>query len=158
MTEQAESIAVSKVVTVNAPPERAFDVFTEGISRWWPLSTHHIGSQAPAAAVVEPREGGRWFERAADGTECDWGRVLAWEPPHRVVLSWELTHDFRHDPQVVSEVEVRFVADGEGSTRVELVHRGLEVYGEHADRMREVFDSAGGWNGMLETYAEVASG
>jgi uncharacterized protein YndB with AHSA1/START domain len=155
MTEQAESIAVTRVVTVKAPPERAFAVFTEGIGEWWPLERAHIGAQPPAEAVVEPREGGRWFERAADGSECDWGHVLAWEPPHRVVFSWAISVDFKPDPAIASEVEVRFTPEGEGATRVELEHRGLEVYGEHAERMRATFGSPGGWNGMLAAFAEA---
>jgi uncharacterized protein YndB with AHSA1/START domain len=156
MSEQAESITVSKAVSVNAPPERAFAVFTGGFGRWWPLSSHHVGSQPAVDAILEPLAGGRWFERAADGSECDWGRVLAWDPPRRVVLSWELNGDFKHDPDVASEVEVTFAPEGEGATRVELVHRGLEVYGEQADRMREVFGSDGGWTGLLETFAAEA--
>jgi uncharacterized protein YndB with AHSA1/START domain len=84
MSEQAETLAVRKTVTVNAPPERASAAFTEEISRWWPLATHHIGAQAPVEAIIEPRAGGRWFERAGDGSECDSGRVVAWEPPRRL--------------------------------------------------------------------------
>jgi uncharacterized protein YndB with AHSA1/START domain len=155
MTEQAETIAVRRAVTVNAPPERAFEVFTAGIASWWPLDKAHIGSQPPTEAVVEPREGGRWFERAADGTECDWGRVLAWDPPHRVLFSWAIGADFKPDPTIATEVEVRFAADGEGATRVELEHRGLEVYGEHAGQMRDTFGSPGGWAGMLAGFAKV---
>jgi uncharacterized protein YndB with AHSA1/START domain len=158
MTEQAQTIAVRRSVTVQAPPERAFAAFTEEISAWWPLATHHIGAQPPAEAVVEPRTGGRWFERAADGSECDWGRVLAWEPPSRLVLTFEVSADWQGDPGTPTEVEVRFTPEGSGATRVDLVHRGLELYGERAEQMRTIYDSPGGWAGMLDTYAGVAAG
>ena len=156
MTEQT-ALAVRKTVTVKAPAERAFSVFTEGISRWWPLATNHIGATVPVEAVVEPREGGRWFERAADGSECEWGRVLAWEPPRRLLLAWELNADWKHDPAVATEVEVLFEPAPDGGTTVTLEHRGLEAFGERAPQMRDVFASPGGWSGMLDTYATVAA-
>jgi uncharacterized protein YndB with AHSA1/START domain len=153
MTEQAAGLAVRHTLTVEAPPERAFAVFTEGLASWWPLTTHTIGAQPAVTAVVEPRAGGRWYERAADGSECDWGRVLAWEPPHRLVLSWEIAADWQHDPGLATEVEVRFHAQEDDRTRVELEHRGLEAYGERAGEMRDTFDSPGGWPGLLERFA-----
>lgn len=158
MTEQAESLAVRKSVTVQAQPDRAFAAFTQEIGRWWPIATHVIGGKPVADVVIEPREGGRWFERAEDGSECDWGRVLAWQPPGRVVLTFEVSADWKHDPAIAAEVEVRFTAEGAGATRVELEHRGLELYGERAAQMREIYASDGGWGGMLETYAQVAAG
>ena len=82
MTEQT-TMAVRRSVTVDAPPERAFDVFTYGFSTWWPLETHHIGAAKAAEGIMEPRAGGRWYERDADGNECNWGYVTAFEPPHR---------------------------------------------------------------------------
>jgi uncharacterized protein YndB with AHSA1/START domain len=105
---------------------------------------------------MEPREGGRWYERSADGGECDWGRVLAWEPPHRVVLSWEISADWQPDPSIDTQVEVRFHAEDERTTRVELEHRGLEAFGARADEMRGIFDSGGGWPGLLERFAGAA--
>jgi uncharacterized protein YndB with AHSA1/START domain len=148
--------AVSKTVTVQAPLEHAFAVFTDGFDRWWPRS-HHIGTADLAEAVIEPREGGRWYEKGVDGSEGDWGYVLAWEPPHRLVLAWQLTEAFAYDPDLVTEVEVRFVAEGEDRTRVSLEHRGLERYGDKVDEMRATFDSDGGWTGLLATYAEAAA-
>jgi uncharacterized protein YndB with AHSA1/START domain len=153
MPEQAESVAVTKTVTVQAPPKRAFEVFTGEMSRWWPLATHHVGAQPAEAAVVEPHEGGRWFERAADGTECDWGRVLAWEPPNRVVLTFEMSPEWKHDPAYPTEVEVRFVPEGEAATRVELEHRRLDLYGEKSAEMAEAYGGDGGWSGILDAYA-----
>ena len=96
--------------------------------------------------------------RGEDGSECEWGKVLVWEPPTRVVLGWQLDPDFKFDPNVVTEVEVRFIAEGEGGTRVELEHRNLERFGEHAAKVREAFESPGGWSGLLESFAKLAEG
>jgi len=111
-TKEATVEAVRKSITVDVPQERAFEVFTSGMSRWWPLDSHHIGETEPTEAVVEPRAGGRWFERAADGTECEWGRVIAWEPPERVVFAWQLGPEWKYDPDpaMSTEVEGRFVS------------------------------------------------
>lgn len=156
--QQSARLAVRRSVVVDAPREQAFEVFTQRMTSWWPLQTHTIGAKPAAAAVMEPHEGGRWFERAEDGEECDWGRVLAWEPPHRVVLSWEITCDWHHDASVHTEVDVRFHAEDDRRTRVELEHRGLEAYAERAEEMRGVFDSDGGWRGLLRRFADAAVG
>jgi len=155
-TKDADAHTVRKVVNVNAPPAVAWRVFTEQMRIWWPLATHKIGKTAAVDAVVEPRVGGRWYERGDDGSTCDWGRVLAWEPPARLVLSWEITADWKHDPDLRTEVEVRFIPDGDG-TRVELEHRRLDLYGARRDEMRGIFDSAGGWSGILERFSARAS-
>jgi uncharacterized protein YndB with AHSA1/START domain len=157
MTAPTSPVAVSKTITVAAPIEHAFAVFTEGFDRWWPRS-HHIGEAELARAVLEPREGGRWYEQGVDGSECDWGRVLAWDPPHRVVLAWQLTVDYAYDPDFATEVEVRFAAEGENRTRVSLEHRDLERYGDKVDEVRATFESEGGWTGILESYAAAAGG
>jgi uncharacterized protein YndB with AHSA1/START domain len=148
---------VRRALVVNVPVERAFAVFTGEQSRWWPLDTHHIGEQDAEAAVLEPRAGGRWFERAADGTECEWGRVLVWEPPARVVLAWHLNADWQFDPNpsAASEIEVTFAPEGDGATRVELVHRNIERHAR-AEDIRAAVDSDGGWNGLLERFREAA--
>jgi uncharacterized protein YndB with AHSA1/START domain len=155
--QQSSDLAVHRSIVVDAPPERAFAVFTERMTAWWPLQTHTIGSKPAAEAVIEPREGGRWFERSDDGAECEWGRVLAWDPPDRVLLSWEITCDWRHDADVHTEVDVRFRAQDDGRTRVELEHRGLEAYAERAEEMRGIFDSDGGWRGLLGRFADAAA-
>jgi hypothetical protein len=142
-------------VRVAAAPARAFEVFTAGFSRWWPRS-HSISPVPQKEAVIEPHVGGRWFERAEDGSECDWGRVLVWEPPTRVVLGWQLNANFKFDPNVVTEVEVRFIAEGDDSTRVELEHRHLERFGDQAELLREKVGSPNGWAGILESYAAAA--
>jgi len=143
---------VRKSLRVNAPAARAFEVFTARFDTWWPKS-HHIGTSPMKEGVIEPRMGGRWYEKGEDGTECDWGEVLAWEPPSRVVLSWRLNGKFEVDDTLVSEVEIRFIPDGPGATRVELEHR---IEAADADMIRAGVDSPGGWSGILESYRQTA--
>jgi uncharacterized protein YndB with AHSA1/START domain len=147
---------VRKSVTVAAPLAVAFEVFTAQIEAWWPMASHHIGQADCAAVVIEPRAGGRWFERGVDGTECDWGRVLLWDAPNRVTLMWQLSARFQFDPSIETEVDVCFTALDARTTRVDLEHRGLDAYGADAAAMRETFSSPNGWNGMLEHFAKVA--
>ena len=146
-------VFVSKEITVEASQARAFDVFTREHGAWWPLATHHIGGAAAETAIIEPRAGGRWFERAADGSECDWGRVLVWDPPGRLVLAWEISPDWKHDDSIDTEVEIRFVSLGPALTRIELEHRRLDRYGTAAEQMRGIFDSENGWNAILSALA-----
>lgn len=108
-------------------------------------------------AVIEPRAGGRWFERGEDGSECQWGKVLVWDPPDRVVLGWQLNSQFKFDPAVVTEVDVRFIPESANVTRVELEHRNLERFGEQGEVLRQKVDSPNGWAGLLENYAAVAA-
>src|SRR6516165_11615231 len=152
------SYAVHKTLMVEAPVEHVFRVFTEEHSRWWPLDTHHIGKIAAATAVIEPHVGGRWYERGVDGTECVWGKVLAWEPPHRLLLAWQITADWRYDVTLDTEVEVIFTAEGHGRTRLELEHRHLDRYRDQAGMMRSIFDSEGGWTGILARFTAAAEG
>lgn len=150
----AGAASIRKVVNVLAPPEIAWRVFTAQMGAWWPLVSHKIGAARAVDAVIEPRVGGRWYERGEDGSTCDWGRVLAWEPCTRLVLTWEITADWRHDVSLQTEVEVRFIPEGTG-TRVELVHRRLDLYGPHHQQMRSIFDSEGGWQGLLGAFAAM---
>jgi DNA-binding transcriptional ArsR family regulator len=153
-------ISVVRTVTVEAPLPTAFRVFTEQ-HRWWPVATHHLAEPPGETVVLEPFVGGRWYERAADGTECDWGTVLVWEPPHRLLLTWQIAPGWTYqpDPDRASQVEVRFTAESAGRTRVELAHRHLEWYGESAERMRAVLDRPTGVAGVLAAYAAaMASG
>jgi uncharacterized protein YndB with AHSA1/START domain/uncharacterized damage-inducible protein DinB len=145
---------VHKTMTVHASVEDAFAVFTDGFDSWWPRS-HHIGKVPMAKAFIEPRAGGRCYSRQIDGTDCDWGRVLIWEPPHRLVLSWQITHEWGYEPDVAksSEVEVRFTPELEGHTRVDLEHRHFERHGAAGSAMRAAVDSPNGWNGLLALYA-----
>lgn len=143
---------VTRTTVVQAPPEKAFEVFTAGMTRWW-NPEYTIGGQPYAAVVVEPHEGGRWYERAADGTECDWGRVLTWDPPARLVLTWQISADWQPDPTLVTELEIRFTPHDDGGTHVTLEHRGLAAYGDRAPEMHGVFASPDGWAGLLERLA-----
>lgn len=156
-----EKAVVRKSVRVKAPIERAFSVFVEQMETWWP-ATHHIGETPFEAIFVEPRVGGKWYERNVAGEICEWGTVLAWDPPHRVVFSWHLGpgHDqpdwvFDPDMSKASEVEIRFTAEESGVTFVELTHSKLERHGEGYEQLRVLFDGPGAWQGILELYAEI---
>ena len=146
---------VRKEVLVAKTPEREFRVFTDVIDRWCPRE-HHIGSSPLAREVLEPGVGGRWYGVSQDGTECEVGKVLRWEPPARLVLAWQIGADWKHDDALLTEVEVRFVALGPALTRVELEHRLLDRYGAAAEGLRGAFDSEGGWTGILRSFAERA--
>jgi hypothetical protein len=147
---------VRRSIRVGAPRQRAFEVFTAGIGRWWPKA-HHIGAADLDKPVIEPRAGGRWYERGVDGSECEIGKVLVWDPPGRLVLGWQLSPDFKFDAGLMTEVEVRFIADGDNATRVELEHRDLERFGVRAEEMRQKVDSPNGWNGLLQLFAQYAA-
>jgi uncharacterized protein YndB with AHSA1/START domain len=152
----AEGTSVRHTIVVEAPQEKAFAVFTDGLNRWWPRN-HKIGPEALEEAVLEGREGGRWYERDTDGSECDWGKVLVWEPPSRLVLAWQITGEWAYDADFMTEVEVTFIPDGPNRTRVDLHHRGLDAFGERAAEMRDQFDSPDAWPGVLEAFAAAAS-
>jgi uncharacterized protein YndB with AHSA1/START domain len=146
---------VRKSVTVKADAARAFEVFTGRIGRWWPRS-HRIGSSPQKDVVLEPRPGGRWYEIGEDGSQCNWGKVLAWEPPARVLLAWQIGADWKYDADLITEVEVTFTPLAAGETRVDLEHRNLERFGEKVEDVRSRIDSPNGWTGILKIYAEMA--
>jgi uncharacterized protein YndB with AHSA1/START domain len=147
---------IRKTVQVTAQPARAFAFFTERMGRWWPHA-HTLLGAPQEDVVIEPRLGGRWYERGVDGSEYEWGHVLAWEPPERIVLAWQLDTDWRYDPDLITEVEVRFIALGAEATRVELEHRRLENYGARAAEARARLDSPEAWRGTLDRFAEIAT-
>jgi uncharacterized protein YndB with AHSA1/START domain len=151
MSTQIRPAPVRKNIFVNAPQDHAFDVFTSGIGRWWPKS-HKIGPADLDRPIIEPREGGRWYELDVDGSECEIGKVAVWDPPQRVVLTWQLTPEFAYDPNLITEVDVLFTPEGDG-TRVDLEHRYLERMGEKADAMRETVSGPGGWPALLQLFA-----
>jgi uncharacterized protein YndB with AHSA1/START domain len=162
MTEQTmasgtDPNSVRKVVNVKASREVAWRVFTEKMSTWWPLAQYKIGKANAVEAIVEPRVGGRWYERGEDGSTCDWGTVLSWEPTSRLVLSWDITADWQYDPKLKTEVEVRFITEGKDATRVELEHRHLDRYGARRDEMRRIFDTEGDWGRLLQMFANAAA-
>jgi len=148
--------SVRKVVSVEAPPILAWRVFTEKMGTWWPLAIYKIGKANAVDAVIEPHVGGRWYERGDDGSTCDWGRVLLWEPHSRLVLSWDISADWQPDPALNTEIEVRFIADGNSGTRVEFEHRRLDRYGARRDEMRRIFDTEGDWGKLLESFARAS--
>jgi uncharacterized protein YndB with AHSA1/START domain len=148
---------VFKSVRVRIPLDRAFSLFVERMDTWWP-AVHHLGAQPFHAIVIEPRRGGRWYERDAQGNECDWGRVLAWEPPHRLSLSWHLGPDWKHNPDLAkaSEVAIRFIEEGPSITRVELEHSGFERHGEGYETLRDAMNQPDAWAATLAAFAKAA--
>jgi uncharacterized protein YndB with AHSA1/START domain len=149
-------IPVRKSIVVDASPEHAFNVFTAGYDTWWPRS-HHIGKSPMKKAIIEGRVGGRCYTEQEDGSECDWGQILVWEPPHRLVLAWQITHEWGYQPDLAqsSEVEVRFSPEPNGQTRVDLEHRHLERHGAGGAAMRTAVDSPNGWGGLLDLFKQT---
>ncbi len=145
-------------LTVDAPIAKAYEVFTTGIDSWWPRE-HHIGAGTLAEEVVEPWAGGRLLGREADGAECPWGTVLAWEPPTHFAFSWaiSLAWQYEPDPARTSRVDVTFAEIDPGHTRVTLVHSGLENHGEGWESMRDAVSDPKGWPGLQELYAKVVA-
>ena len=161
MTTMTEHTAdtVRKSISVRASPERAFEVFTREFDSWWPR-THHIGKAPMKKAVIQGMVGGHCYTEQTDGTVCQWGTVLVWEPPHRLVLAWQIDGQWQYVPHVAqaSEVEVRFTPESGHSTRVELEHRYLSRHGAEAAGIRSAVDSPNGWSGLLELFARCAGG
>jgi uncharacterized protein YndB with AHSA1/START domain len=155
MSDTIKPAAIRKTLAVRAAPETAFRVFTEGFGLWWPKE-HSLADAPLVDAVIEPRVGGRWFSRHADGSEAPWGEVLVWEPPVRVVLAWRITHEFAYDPNLLTEVDVRFAPDGDGATVVTFEHRGLERFGESAAAKVTAGKMDEGWGEILESFRAVA--
>ncbi len=145
--------SIRKQLTVEAPLDRAFRVFTANLGAWWPKD-HHIGKSALKDCVIEPKVNGRWYERGEDGSECEWGKVLAWDPPRRLLLAWQLDAGFKYDPKLVTEVEVTFTLLGPKQTRVDFEHRNLERFGDAAEQLRGSMDT--GWGQILDSYKRTA--
>ena len=145
-----------KVMNVQAHTVLAWRMFTEKMGTWWPLAVYKIGKTKAVDAIIEPRVGGRWYERGDDGSTCQWGSVLSWEPPSRLVLSWDVYANWQYDPDLKTEIEVRFIAEGRDATRVELEHRKLDRYGARRDEMRRIFDTEGDWGRLLAMFAARA--
>ena len=136
---------VLQSVEVKAPPARAFELFTSQMGKWWPKGKT-LGPNPHADVVLEPRQGGRWYERDIEGNEIQWGQVLAWEPPGRVLLGWQLNAQWRYDPNFLTELELSFAT---------LEHRNLERYGadaeEYAGKLR------GGWPTFVAHFVRYAN-
>ena len=156
MTTQAQQASVRTQIVVEAPIERAFRVFTEDFDRIKPREHNMLGVEI-AETVFEPREGGRIYDRGVDGSECQWARVLAYEPPDRVAFSWDISPQWQIETDLskTSEVEVRFVSETEERTRVELEHRNLDRHGEGWEGEHEAVASEGGWPLYLQRFAEL---
>jgi len=151
--------AIRHAIVVQAPIERAFSVFTDDFGRFKPRE-HNLLAADIAETVFEPRVGGHVIDRGVDGSECRWARVLAYEPPDRVVISWDISPRWQieTDPERTSEVEVRFIAEAPDRTRVELEHRNLDRHGDGWEAVREGVDSGEGWPLYLRRYGELVAG
>jgi uncharacterized protein YndB with AHSA1/START domain len=156
MTTPADATSIRHEIVVDAPLDRAFSVFTKGFGSFKPPE-HNMLSVEIAETVFEPREGGHVYDRGVDGTECRWARVLAYDPPDRVVISWDISPRWQieTDPEKTSEVEVRFVAEASDRTRVVLEHRRLDRHGDGWEAVREGVDSEGGWPTYLRRFEDV---
>ena len=157
MTTQAHEASVRTQIVVEVPIERAFSIFTGKFDSIKPRE-HNMLAVDIAETVFEPREGGRIYDRGVDGSECQWARVLAFEPPNRVVFSWDISPQWQieSDPDKTSEVEVRFISETPDRTRVELEHRNLDRHGEGWEGTREGVRSGDGWPLYLQRFAELA--
>jgi uncharacterized protein YndB with AHSA1/START domain len=157
MNRTIEIAPVRKSVVVEASPSQAFSVFTAGIDRWWPKS-HGIGATPITQSFIEPFVGGRWYTHHEDGSDVVIGHVRVWQPAERLIVSWEISAEWKPDArtEVSSEVEVRFTAEAGGRTRVDLEHRNFEHMGRAAgEKMRKDVD--GGWPHLLDLYAQHAA-
>ncbi len=155
MNRQISPAPVRKTITVKAGADQAFVVFAERMGRWWNKG-HSINSSPLQDVILEPRPGGRWYERGEDGSECQWGHVIEWDPPRRLLLAWQLNAAWKFDPSLITELEITFSPLGPDETKVDLEHRNIERYGENTEQMRAALDSDGGWAGLLKGYAEAA--
>lgn len=153
MTTTTAIAPVTRSIRVKSTPEKAFKFFTENLGKWWPTN-FSIGSSPMQDAIMEAGAGGRWYEVGHDGSTCQWGEVLAWNPPNRLVLAWRITAGWQFDPDLLTEVDVSFTDMGNGETEVTLAHRKLENYGDAAAEIVGIFESPGGWNAALTRFAE----
>ena len=144
---------IFRTVTTTAPPAQAFALFSGQMGRWWPVG-RTVGKSPHVDVVIEPAAEGRWYERDVDGVETQWGKVLAWEPPSRLLLGWQLNSRFVYDPNLMTEVEVTFEVAGQG-TRVTLEHRNLERFGADAEAVAAQL--GGGWPGMLGAFVDFSN-
>lgn len=154
MSEAPVIAPVLKTVRVKAPVARTFEVFTSGLTRWWPHN-HGVGKKPIRKVMIEPHLGGRWLEISEDGTETSVATITLWEPPHRLVLIWQINAQWKPDKTMKSEVDVRFTADGPDATQVELLHHKFETMGAEAGAsLRGDVDR--GWPGLIEHFAREA--
>ncbi len=155
-TQRISPAPIRRSLRIKASQKKAFDTFVASMGNWW-LKSHSLLKSPQADVVIEPRAGGRWYEIGEDGSEQDWGKVIAWDAPDRIVLAWQLTADFSYDPDFETIVEVRFTADGD-HTIVDFEHRDLDRFGANAEAVRGDYDTGmdGGWRALLDGYQEAA--
>ncbi len=156
MTQFVTTTTVRRQIMVNAPIGEAFKVFTERFGDFKPRE-HNLLRAAIAETVFEPRVGGNIYDRAVDGSECRWARILAFDPPDRVVFSWDISPRWQLEtnPDLTSEVEVRFFAESPDRTRVELEHRHLDRHGAGWESVRDGVDNEAGWPLYLQRYSAL---
>jgi uncharacterized protein YndB with AHSA1/START domain len=156
MTTPAAATSIRHEIVVDAPIARAFSVFTGGMGSFKPPEHNMLGVEI-AETVFEPRAGGSVYDRGVDGSECHWARVLAYEPPDRVVISWDINPQWQIETDLdkTSEVEVRFIAEAPERTRVELEHRNLDRHGDGWQAVRDGVDGPAGWQLYLHRFADV---
>jgi uncharacterized protein YndB with AHSA1/START domain len=159
MSSPAAATSIRHEIVVQAPIARAFSVFTDDFGSFKPPEHNMLGVEI-AETVFEPRAGGRVYDRGTDGSECHWARVLAYEPPDRVVISWDISPQWQIETNLekTSEVEVRFLAEAPDRTRVELEHRNLDRHGSGWEAVRDGVDGANGWPLYLQRFADVLVG
>ena len=143
---------IVRSVVVKVEPPRAFELFTSRMQDWWPRGKT-IGREPHVEVVIEPWVEGRWFERDAQGQETQWGKVLAWQPPHRLLLGWQIGADWAYHADLVTEVELNFRSQVSGGTVVTLEHRHLERFGVDAAHHRDLLN--GGWPTMLGEFQKL---
>jgi uncharacterized protein YndB with AHSA1/START domain len=156
MTTPPSPTSIRHEIIVEAPIERAFSVFTDGFGTFKPPE-HNMLEVEIAETVFEPRVGGDVYDRGIDGSVCRWARVLAYEPPGRIVISWDINPQWQieTDPDKTSEVEVQFIPEAPDRTRVVLEHRDIDRHGDGWEAVREGVDSEGGWPTYLRRFADV---
>ena len=159
MNVEAQRISpapIRKSLRVRAGQRKAFDTFAGAMGSWW-LKTHSLVESGQKDVIIEPRAGGRWYEIGNDGSENEWGRVLAWEAPDRVLLAWQLNAEWTYDPDFETTVEVNFTPDGD-HTVVEFEHRDLERFGPNAEEIRGGYETGmdGGWTALLSNFQSHA--
>ena len=145
---------IRQEVVVGVSREKAFDVFTSRMAEWW-IEGHHIGPSQFKQLILEPRRGGRWFERAEDGLETNWGEVLVWDRPARLLLAWRISAEWKFDPDLETTLEIHFEAIDSRSTRLRFEHRDLERLGEGGRATAE--SMRGGWGELLQRFAQLAA-
>lgn len=158
MKHKTKSTEVRVEMIVKASVEKTFKTFTERCHEWWPMN-YKLSKAERKDILVEPYEGGRWYETGTDGSECLWGKVLTWDPPHHVAFSWQIKPDFtpESDPEKASRVEIRFRENGPASTTITLVHSEFERHGEGWEAMRDSVANEGGWQEILTQFSNMAA-